>query len=42
VRDRPTLKLIARKHLELKGDGAVTDLTLRELQRLPDVAQAAE
>ena len=42
VRDRPTLKLIARRHLELKGDGAVTDLTLRELQRLPDVAQAAE
>jgi hypothetical protein len=42
VKDRPALKLIAREHLELKGEGAVTDLTLSELQRLPDVALAAE
>ena len=42
VKDRPALKLLAREHLEVKGDAGVTDLTVSELQRLPDVAQAAE
>ena len=33
---KPAMKLIDAARLEIRGDEAVTDLTLRELQALPD------